>query len=183
MFLTKVILGHSYIAQRGDSQMKRPPCVHHCTGKCEHKKSEFYDSVMGTHVIDRKTNKLRRLLFREFIIFEKRQCYPTYIITYVRKWGRIWNEMYVLNRVCHMLVQGWYYTALLDIMTSRCTNFMTISVCVRAFVRSCVRACVCVCVCVSVWACERVSMWACERVSVWACGWVAGWCKHACTLS
>ncbi|KAK2179026.1 hypothetical protein NP493_518g01004 [Ridgeia piscesae] len=85
MFLTKVILGHSYIAQRGDSQMKRPPCVHHCTGKCEHKKSEFYDSVMGTHVIDRQTHQLRKLLFREFIIFEKRQCYPTCIITYVRK--------------------------------------------------------------------------------------------------
>ncbi|KAK2179025.1 hypothetical protein NP493_518g01025 [Ridgeia piscesae] len=85
MFLTKVILGHIYNAKKGNKTMKRPPCVHHCTGKCEHKKSEFYDSVMGTHVIDRHTNNLRKLLFREFIIFEKRQCYPTYIITYVRK--------------------------------------------------------------------------------------------------
>ena len=85
MFLTKVILGHSYIAKKGNPKMKRPPCVHHCTDKCEHKKSEFYDSVMGTQVIDKITRKPRRLLFREFIIFEKRQCLPTYIITYVRK--------------------------------------------------------------------------------------------------
>ena len=80
MILAKVILGHSYIAKQGNNKMVRPPCVHQCIGKCEHSKNEFYDSVMGTH---RAPD--RRLLFREFIIFEETQCCPAYLITYMRE--------------------------------------------------------------------------------------------------
>jgi len=80
MVLAKVILGYSYIAKQTNNRLKRPPCLYDCSGKCEHAKNEFYDSVMGTHA-----DAGRRLLFREFILFEEKQCYPAYIITYVRK--------------------------------------------------------------------------------------------------
>ncbi|KAI0240850.1 hypothetical protein LSAT2_008355, partial [Lamellibrachia satsuma] len=85
MFLSKVILGHSYIAKKPDSnkpelKTKRPPCVLHSDKQCTLcGKTEFHDSVMGTHRDDGS-----KLLFREFIIYEEALNYPAYLITYKR---------------------------------------------------------------------------------------------------
>ncbi|KAI0240847.1 hypothetical protein LSAT2_008352 [Lamellibrachia satsuma] len=80
MFLSKVILGHSYIAKKPNKHLSRPPCLHHCKYCCKHGPNNFFDSVMGTH-----RDNGSRLLFREFIIYERSQIYPAYIITYKRK--------------------------------------------------------------------------------------------------
>ncbi|KAI0240853.1 hypothetical protein LSAT2_008358 [Lamellibrachia satsuma] len=79
MFLVRVILGHSHIAKKPDD-MNRPPCKYHCNDSCKHVPNEFYDSVMGTH-----RDGGNRLIFREFITYEKSQSYPAYLITYDRK--------------------------------------------------------------------------------------------------
>ncbi|KAI0234349.1 hypothetical protein LSAT2_015387, partial [Lamellibrachia satsuma] len=81
MFLSKVILGRSYIARQPENNLTRPPCVHHCpAGTCQHGTSELHHSVMGTH-----RQPHMRLLFREFVIFESSQTYPAYLITYTRR--------------------------------------------------------------------------------------------------
>ena len=85
MLLMKVVTGHIYIAKKSEWERKRPPCVSHSDEFCSTcGKNEFFDSVMGTH----KTNNdgsTTPLLFREFIIYEKSQSYPAYLITYNRK--------------------------------------------------------------------------------------------------
>ena len=85
MFLSKVILGRSYVARQPENDFTRPPCEEHCPGrKCRHKK--IYHSVMGTHRHStNSTNPTTPLLFREFVIFERCQTYPAYLITYTRK--------------------------------------------------------------------------------------------------
>lgn len=81
MFVVRVLLGNSYLARRPYSY-RRPPCLQPgCKGvdKCT-VHSGIHDSVIGTHRPDGT-----RLLFREFIVYLPDQCYPEYLVEYVRQ--------------------------------------------------------------------------------------------------
>jgi len=82
MFVVRVILGQVFICQK-PTPFKKPPC----TGQSCHKDNctdqshqPFFHSVLGTHK-DSNT----RLIFREFIIYERSQAYPEFLVEYERQ--------------------------------------------------------------------------------------------------
>ena len=96
MFVVRVLLGQPYVARK-PHKYQRPPCTAQCDDTCTH--SDFYDSVIGTHKDMAKSGGYvmvgghpasagpgtRPLLFREFVIFDKSQCYPEFLVTYERR--------------------------------------------------------------------------------------------------
>ena len=80
MFVARVLLGNSYICGT-PTKYQRPPC----TAPGCHKEDcndhyQRFDSVIGTG-----RNDGSRLLFREFVVYDKAACYPEFLVTYVRK--------------------------------------------------------------------------------------------------
>ena len=78
MLLCRVLLGHVHLCKT-PQPFQRPPCITCLQEKCvQH--DAFYDSVLGVN----RTNG-QRLLFREFVVFEKAQLYPEFIVYYTRQ--------------------------------------------------------------------------------------------------
>jgi len=82
MFIVRVILGNIFIC-RTPTPFRKPPC----TGQDCHKDNctdqshqPFFHSVVGTH-----KEKNTRLIFREFIIYDRHQAYPEFLIEYERQ--------------------------------------------------------------------------------------------------
>ena len=73
MFLVRVCLGEMYVQQQAHV-FKRPPCRHCQEDKCSCESNDFYHAVIG----DGSWN------FREFIVYDRTQVYPEYVITYER---------------------------------------------------------------------------------------------------
>lgn len=77
MLLCRVLLGSPFVC-RSPKDFIRPPCKTCGDDKCkEH--SEFHDSVIG---LNRTSSQA--LLFREFVVYDRAQCYPEYLIHYIR---------------------------------------------------------------------------------------------------
>ncbi|XP_033742687.1 protein mono-ADP-ribosyltransferase PARP14-like [Pecten maximus] len=72
MFLARMCLGEAYVSKTAN-KYRRPPCKECFQDNCAHKK--FYDSVVGDG----------KWIFREFVVYDPRQSYPEFLITYVRK--------------------------------------------------------------------------------------------------
>ncbi|XP_060082610.1 protein mono-ADP-ribosyltransferase PARP14-like [Ylistrum balloti] len=72
MFLVKMCLGEVHVSNTA-SKYRRPPCKKCVKDDCAHK--HFYDSVVGDG----------KWIFREFVLYDPRQSYPEFMITYVRK--------------------------------------------------------------------------------------------------
>ncbi|KAL5011701.1 hypothetical protein ScPMuIL_010252 [Solemya velum] len=77
MFLVRMALGHPFLcSQSNPSKYRKAPCMNmsclrdNCT-----KHHDSFDSVIGDG----------KWLFREFVVYSPDQCYPEYLITYVRK--------------------------------------------------------------------------------------------------
>ncbi|XP_053399094.1 protein mono-ADP-ribosyltransferase PARP14-like isoform X2 [Mercenaria mercenaria] len=73
MFLIRMCLGKMYV-EKSAKTFARAPCMHCCMDKCSCKDNSFFDSVVG----DGGWN------FREFVVYDRTQVYPEYLITYVR---------------------------------------------------------------------------------------------------
>jgi len=74
MFITRVVLGSAWVrlvATDSSNPLRRPPA--------KPKGEGLYDSVMGQ---SKNHDKQAQLKFREFIIYDRQQCYPEYIITF-----------------------------------------------------------------------------------------------------
>jgi hypothetical protein len=82
MFLTRVCLGAPFISNNQLSGLRRPPCVEACeSGRaCGHVR---FDSVIG----EKRGNDRRACLekYREYIVYDRNQCYPEFLIRYVRE--------------------------------------------------------------------------------------------------
>ena len=67
MFLSRVTLGSPLITQSSHNNLRRPPerKDKHC----------LYDSLLG---------KMPTHHYREFIVYDKSQCYPEFLIEYKR---------------------------------------------------------------------------------------------------
>ncbi|KAL3878767.1 hypothetical protein ACJMK2_031098 [Sinanodonta woodiana] len=77
MFLMRMVLGNIFVCtDQNPHKYKRPPCKTCMLDDCSNAlhTEGCFDSVVG----DMGT------LFREFVVYAKDQCYPEYIITYVR---------------------------------------------------------------------------------------------------
>jgi len=81
IFLARVVLGRVYVCQSA-KQYKRAPCS--CNDdKCKDTshRASAYHSVLGTH-----KDPSTRLKFREFVVYEKSNSFPEFLIEYVRQW-------------------------------------------------------------------------------------------------
>jgi hypothetical protein len=82
LFLTRVCLGSPFISNNRLSGLHRPPCVEACESgsACGHVR---FDSVIG----EKRSNDRRACLerYREFIVFDRIQCYPEFLIRYMRE--------------------------------------------------------------------------------------------------
>lgn len=80
MFVARVLLGEPHLCQK-PYNYKKAPCSE-ATCQMESCLSNHLpcDSVIGTH-----NNGPVRLLFREFIIYHTEQCYPEFLVEYVRQ--------------------------------------------------------------------------------------------------
>lgn len=78
MLICRVLLGNAFEC-REPQQFQRPPCETCQNVRCV-KHEKFYDSVIG---LNRSGGE--PLLFREFIVYERFQAYPEYIVHYERK--------------------------------------------------------------------------------------------------
>ncbi|KAK3607032.1 hypothetical protein CHS0354_020462 [Potamilus streckersoni] len=77
MFLMRMVLGNIYICTDSNPhKYRRPPCRTCFLDDCADAKHThgYFDSVVGD----------MGKLFREFVVYDKSQCYPEYIITYTR---------------------------------------------------------------------------------------------------
>lgn len=77
MFLMRFLLGHMYLTEK-PNKYKLPPCYHCRKDGCRNQSHQGYDSVVGV-------KQQSGGLFREFVVYEKDQCYPEYLITYTRE--------------------------------------------------------------------------------------------------
>ena len=78
MFLMRMVLGESFLCTARDPhKYRRPPCANtkHLRDDCLETSHGSFDSVIG---------QAKRLLFREFVVYESDQCYPEYLISYDR---------------------------------------------------------------------------------------------------
>ncbi|KAL4231007.1 Appr-1'-p processing enzyme [Mactra antiquata] len=73
MFLIRMCLGRICV-EKNARTLARAPCMQCKEDKCSCLNNEFYDSV----VADGSWN------FREFIVYDRTQVYPEYLITYIR---------------------------------------------------------------------------------------------------
>lgn len=69
MFLVRACLGDVFRTKENLNDLKRPPCKKMCKTICT-QHDEFFDSVLG------------EFCPREFVVYEKAQCYPEYVIKY-----------------------------------------------------------------------------------------------------
>ncbi|XP_063413535.1 protein mono-ADP-ribosyltransferase PARP14-like isoform X2 [Mytilus trossulus] len=69
MFLVRACLGDVFRTNENLNDLKRPPCKKMCKTICT-QHDEFFDSVLG------------EFCPREFVVYEKAQCYPEYVIKY-----------------------------------------------------------------------------------------------------
>ena len=77
MLLVRMILGDSYLcSDQNPYKYRRPPCANmkHLRDDCTDSSHGSFDSVIG-----------QSRMFREFVVYEKDQCYPEYLINYNRK--------------------------------------------------------------------------------------------------
>lgn len=77
MFLMRMLLGRMYLTER-PKKYKLPPCYDCMRVGCTNQSHQGFDSVVG---VKQQTGGL----FREFVVYEKEQCYPEYLITYTRE--------------------------------------------------------------------------------------------------
>jgi len=74
MIISRVCMGNFHTTSHGSGDLKRPPCIQGCqpTISCDHKRydSVFYDGT-GRN-------------YEEFIIYDRDQVYPEYVIEYER---------------------------------------------------------------------------------------------------
>ena len=86
MFLCRVALGKAHEALRSLEKIRRPPCVrghidwNHGHSPCNHDRC---DSVIAPS--QKQNPQAVRPWFREFIVYRGDQCYPEYLIEYVRE--------------------------------------------------------------------------------------------------
>ncbi|KAK3099966.1 hypothetical protein FSP39_012670 [Pinctada imbricata] len=73
MFLLRMCLGDVLVCCNAQ-QFRRGPCKFCVKDRCNCKNTQHYDSVMGD----------RKWIFREFVVYDKRQVYPEYLISYDR---------------------------------------------------------------------------------------------------
>lgn len=80
MFLTRVCMGNICHITEGQSGRKRPPCVREfvgrCNGVCTHPRHHSLLAEKGQNCYLKK--------YREFIVYDRNQCYPEYLIEYKR---------------------------------------------------------------------------------------------------
>jgi serine/threonine protein kinase len=83
MFLCRVALGQPFSTPKEHRQLRRPPCLEgHFDEPCSHRR---FDSLLAT---TKATDSASFLLkFREFVVYDKMQCYPEYLIEYMRLTG------------------------------------------------------------------------------------------------
>ncbi|XP_059172882.1 uncharacterized protein LOC131953627 [Physella acuta] len=80
LLLMRVLLGDVYVISRnspyitGPEKLTRPPCVQCQKDRCSCPNQVLYDSVM----LDGGAQ------FREFVVYDRDQCYPEYVIKYRR---------------------------------------------------------------------------------------------------
>ena len=85
LFVSRVLLGNAFVCSTPTSY-KRPPCSHHgcpsvnAATPCEAHAGVTFDSVLGTH-----RDGHTRLIFREFVVYEKSLSYPEFLVEYVRQ--------------------------------------------------------------------------------------------------
>lgn len=73
MLLIRLLLGEMFVTNKPQN-FQLPPCKNCREEKCMRHKYHF-DSVVGDG----------QWLHREFVVYDKAQCYPEYIITYNRR--------------------------------------------------------------------------------------------------
>ncbi|KAK3577719.1 hypothetical protein CHS0354_002932 [Potamilus streckersoni] len=77
MFLMRMVLGNMFVCtDPNPHKYRRPPCKTCIKDDCANARHTegYFDSVVGD----------MGKLFREFVVYDKNQCYPEYIITYAR---------------------------------------------------------------------------------------------------
>jgi O-acetyl-ADP-ribose deacetylase (regulator of RNase III)/uncharacterized membrane-anchored protein YhcB (DUF1043 family) len=82
MYVVRVLLGNAFVCQQ-PQPFKKPPCTSYpktCADPCCTEHKAHFDSLIGTHRPDNA-----RLIFREFIVYDGSQCYPEFLVEYVRK--------------------------------------------------------------------------------------------------
>lgn len=78
IIIVRTILGNIYRTKEPMNGKKRPPCLKCDEFHCDHT-DEKYDSVLG-----RFRNNGKLLNFREFVVYDRNQCYPEYLVEYER---------------------------------------------------------------------------------------------------
>jgi len=87
VFVSRVLLGNAFVCGT-PTPYKRPPCSHSgCPSvsgatpcQAEAHCGVTFDSVIGTH-----RDGHTRLIFREFVIYEKSLSYPEFLVEYIRQ--------------------------------------------------------------------------------------------------
>lgn len=80
MFLSRVTMGNIAHINKGQGQRKRPPCVKEikgeCNGVCNHIRFHSLLAEKGPGCYLKK--------YREYIVYDRNQCYPEYLVEYRR---------------------------------------------------------------------------------------------------
>jgi hypothetical protein len=76
ILLCRVLLGNAFKSDRKEAEpWESPPCMKCERESCSCRPQRKYDSILGAG---------ETMMFREFVVFERDQCYPEFIITYRR---------------------------------------------------------------------------------------------------
>lgn len=80
MFICRVCLGTPYRTGKPQQELRRPPCLLEDTTACAHPR---FDSLIGLKSSDSQKSFLQK--YREFIVYDRNQCYPEFLVTYRRE--------------------------------------------------------------------------------------------------
>ncbi|BFY99969.1 hypothetical protein BsWGS_03009 [Bradybaena similaris] len=79
LLLCRVLMGNAYFCNKYDAKKwNKPPCMLCNRKRCRHGWENRYDSVLGSG---------KNMLFREFVVYDERQCFPEFLIKYERIGG------------------------------------------------------------------------------------------------
>jgi len=82
-FLSRICLGYCYSTKKVLQKLRRPPCIEGHIDNCLHKRA---DSVLAECKRTGQDPKASYFLerYQEFIIYDRSQCYPEFLITFKR---------------------------------------------------------------------------------------------------
>eukprot|EP00026_Physarum_polycephalum_P004369 Phypoly_transcript_04387.p1 GENE.Phypoly_transcript_04387~~Phypoly_transcript_04387.p1 ORF type:complete len:576 (+),score=82.20 Phypoly_transcript_04387:125-1852(+) len=82
IFICRVCVGTPFLTGKPHPNLRRPPCLLEDQLPCAHPR---FDSLIGMKSEEKGDKKTFLRKYREFVVYDRQQCYPEFLVTYRRE--------------------------------------------------------------------------------------------------